>query len=98
MEEECLRVIRDGSFYSKLNISSTYLLVSFCGIFCCLVHKLNVRFSTIDANARLKDIEKGFSDGSLQKLFITTRGFVQRDRGFSNGSEDLLENFLAFLK
>jgi hypothetical protein len=54
--------------------------------------------STIDANARLKDIEKGFSDGSFQKLFITTSGFVKGDWGISNGSENLLENFLAFLK
>jgi len=93
-----LRVIRDGSFDSKFNISSTYFLVGVCRIFCCLLHNIDVRLSTIDANARLDDIEEGFGDGSFQELFITTRGFVKRDRWFSYGSEDLLEDFLAFVK
>ena len=97
-KEDCLRLIRDGSFDSKFNISSTYLLVGFCRILCCLPHKIDVRTSAIDANAWLKDVEKRFSDGSFQKLFITTRGFVIRDWGISNGSENLLENFLAFMK
>ena len=52
----------------------------------------------MDANAGFENIEEGFSDDCLQELFITTRGFVKRDYGFSYGSENLLQDFFAFVK